>query len=102
MNKDEESFDQDQGDWAMGMIEYTISPNWFFAIADQYNDGYTDHEDQVHEAVHYFNLTCGYSKGANRFELGYGKKREGIFCVGGVCKQVPSSNGLTLTITSSF
>lgn len=101
VNKNEE-FDQDQGDWVMGMIEYTISPNWFFAIADQYNDGYTDHEDQKHEAVHYFNFNCGYTKGANRFELGYGKKREGIFCVGGVCKQVPSSNGLTLTITSSF
>jgi len=55
-----------------------------------------------HEAVHYLNISCGYSKGTNRFELGYGKKREGVFCVGGVCKNVPSSNGFTLSITSSF
>ena len=95
-------YDHDQGDWLMAMVEYTISPHWFFAIADQYNGGYTDHENQSYEAVHYFNLTFGYAKGANRFELGYGKKREGIFCVGGVCKNVPSSNGLTLSITSSF
>lgn len=92
-----EAYNQDQGDWVMALIEYTISPHWFFAIADQYNGGYTDQE-----AVHYFNVNCGYTKGANRFELGYGKKREGIFCVGGICKQVPSSNGLTLTVTSSF
>ncbi len=92
-----EAYDQDQGDWMMALIEYTISPNWFFAVADQYNGGYADQE-----AVHYFNVNCGYTKGANRFEFGYGKKREGIFCVGGVCKQVPSSNGLTLTVTSSF
>ena len=92
-----EAYDQDQGDWIMALIEYTISPHWFFAAADQYNGGYADQE-----AVHYFNVNCGYTKGANRFELGYGKKREGIFCVGGICKQVPSSNGLTLTVTSSF
>jgi len=34
--------------------------------------------------------------------LMYGKQREGIFCVGGVCRNVPASNGVTLTITSSF
>lgn len=98
----DEKYDYDQGDWMMGMLEYTISPHWFFAVADQYNGGYTDHDGVVVDAVHYFNLTAGFAKGANRFELGYGKKREGIFCVGGVCKNVPSSNGLTLSITSSF
>ena len=44
----------------------------------------------------------GFIKGANRFEIGYGKKREGIFCVGGVCKLVPSSNGFNLSVSSSF
>jgi hypothetical protein len=48
------------------------------------------------------NFNFGFLKGATRFEIGYGKKREGIFCVGGVCKVVPSSNGLNLSITSSF
>ena len=43
----------------------------------------------------------GYLKGANRIAIGYGKKRAGIFCVGGVCKEVPSSNGFNLTISSS-
>ncbi|MGB2457830.1 MAG: DUF6029 family protein [Flavobacteriales bacterium] len=92
---------KDQGDWVMGLVEYTFSPHWFFAFVDQYNGGYTS-EGKTYEAVHYLNISCGYSKGTNRFELGYGKVREGIFCVGGVCRNVPSSNGFTLNITSSF
>jgi len=95
-------YDVDQGDWAMAMIEYTVSPHWFLAIADQYNFGYTDHNGIQHDPLHYFNVNCGYTKGANRFAVGYGKKREGVFCVGGICKNVPSSNGFTLSITTSF
>ena len=92
---------KDQGDWVMGLVEYTFSPHWFFAFVDQYNGGYNS-EGKTYEAVHYLNISCGYSKGTNRFELGYGKVREGVFCVGGVCRNVPSSNGFTLNITSSF
>ncbi len=90
--------EQDDGDWSMGLAEYTISPHWFFAIQDLYNWGNKNPDKQLH----YFNADVGYIKGANRFTIGYGKKREGIFCVGGVCKTVPSSNGLTLSISSSF
>jgi len=87
-----------EGDWSMGLLEYTISPHWFFAIQDMYNWGNED----VSKQLHYVNLNAGFIKGANRFEIGYGKKREGIFCVGGVCKTVPSSNGFNLSISSSF
>ena len=87
-----------EGDWSMGLIEYTISPNWFFQIQDMYNWGNEDPDKQLH----YINMNIGFIKGANRFEIGYGKKREGIFCVGGVCKLVPSSNGFNLNITSNF
>jgi hypothetical protein len=100
-NKDKE-FYQDAGDWMLGLIEYTFAPHWFFAIVDQYNNGYIDYENIEHQAIHYLNISGGYSKGTNRFELGYGKKREGVFCVGGVCKNVPSSNGFTFSVTSSF
>ena len=87
-----------EGNWAMGLIEYTISPHWFFTIQDMYNYGNEKEDKQLH----YVNLTAGFIKGANRFEIGYGKKREGIFCVGGVCKLVPSSNGFSVNISSSF
>ena len=87
-----------EGDWIMTLAEYTISPNWFFAIQDMYNYGNEDESKRLH----YMNINFGFLKGATRFEIGYGKKREGIFCVGGICKVVPSSNGLNLSITSSF
>ena len=86
------------GDWHMMLAEYTISPNWFFALQDMYNYGNYDQEKRLH----YANVSVGFLKGANRFAIGYGKKRAGIFCVGGVCKEVPSSNGFSLNISSSF
>ena len=87
-----------EGDWSMALIEYTVSPNWFFTIQDMYNHG----NELSKKKLHYVNVAVGYLMGANRFEIGYGKKREGIFCVGGVCKTVPSSNGFSLNISSSF
>lgn len=90
--------DQDQGDWSTFVIEYTNSPHWFVAIQDQYNNG----NKNVDKRIHYFYSSVGYIKGANRITLNYGKQRAGIFCVGGVCRTVPASNGVNLSITSSF
>ena len=87
---------QHEGNWAMGLIEYTVSPNYFFALQNMYNYGNNSNK------IHYPNLSAGYTKGANRFALGYGKQRQGINCVGGVCREVPKSNGISLSITSSF
>ena len=89
---------QDQQDWATVLIEYTYSPHWFIAIMDQYNYG----NKKTTDRIHYYFASAGYVKGANRFQLGYGRQRAGIFCVGGVCRTVPAANGLTLSITSSF
>ena len=89
---------QHYGNWAMAMIEYTYSPHWFIAVYDQYNYGNPDE----HHRIHYFNASAGYVKGANRIQIGYGKQREGVLCVGGVCRNVPAANGFMLTITSSF
>ena len=90
--------EQDKGDWATVILEYNWSPHWFFSIMDQYNYG----NDNTEERVHYVYGTMGYINGSNRISVGYGKRREGIFCVGGVCRAVPASNGFELTITSSF
>ena len=87
-----------EGDWSMGLIEYTISPHWFLTIQDMYNWG----NEKIEKQLHYINIDAGFNKGANRFSIGYGKKREGIFCIGGVCKFVPSSNGFNINISSSF
>ena len=59
-----------EGDWSMGLVEYAISPNWFFALQDMYNYGNYDQEKRLH----YANVSVGFLKGANRFAIGYGKK----------------------------
>ena len=89
---------QDKQDWAFLLFEYWVNSHWYMAATDQYNYGNLNED----ERYHYYNVSTGYVKDANRIELSYGKQREGIFCVGGVCRNVPASNGVTLTITSSF
>lgn len=103
------STEQDQGDWATALAEFTFSPHWFIAIMDQYNyvtfddtflqDGKVEVEP---ERIHYPIGSLGFIRGGNRFQMNYGRQRAGIFCVGGVCRQVPAANGLTLSITSTF
>ena len=95
---------QDQQEWATLLIEYSFSPHWFIAIMDQYNYGNTskDVNWNFNQRIHYYFASAGYVRGTNRFQLGYGRQRAGIFCVGGVCRTVPAANGLTLSITSSF
>jgi len=90
--------EQDRGNWAAIVLEYSMSPHWFFAVIDQYNYGNPVESEQVH----YLYGTVGYIKDTTRISLAYGRQREGIFCVGGVCRAVPASNGVNLTITSSF
>ena len=89
---------QDHGNWATAVAEFTFSPHWFVAAMDQYNYG----GPVVTEEIHYPIGSVGYIRGGSRFSLSYGRQRAGIFCVGGVCRVVPASNGLTLSITSTF
>ena len=87
-----------KGNWATALLEWTPTGNWFFAVYDQYNYG----NPNAIARIHYFLGTFGYNKEASRIAISYGKQSAGIFCVGGVCRTVPASNGLTLSITSSF
>lgn len=89
---------EDKGNWAAALIEYTVSPHWFFTIADQYNYG----NKHTNERIHYYTGSLGYTVKTTRISLTYGRQREGVVCVGGVCRQVPASSGFYLTVSSSF
>lgn len=88
---------QDLGSWAMGLIEVGFS-NFLIFASDEVN--YNGVAKGI--PLHYYNGGVAYAKGANRFSLSYGRQRAGLICVGGVCRLVPASSGLTLSITSSF
>lgn len=86
------------GSWAVGMVEWTPNTHIFVAALDQYNYG----NPEKNLRLHYFLVTAGYTSGPHRISVSYGKQRAGIFCVGGVCRNVPASNGVAISITSSF
>lgn len=89
---------EDKGNWAALLEEVTIGEHWSLAAWDQWDYG---NEEATHR-FHYVNAQATYLRGASRIAIGYGKQRAGIFCVGGVCRFVPATNGFTLSITSSF
>ena len=89
---------QDKGDWAMLLLEYNIAPKWFFSIMDQYNYGNPSQDLRLH----YYTAAMAFVQGPHRIAMAYGRQREGLLCVGGVCRQVPASNGFTLNISTSF
>jgi hypothetical protein len=104
---------QDYGNWAMLMLEYSFSPHWFFVVSDQYN--YISTDDKIAENTmnyvhngrelnrnHYYTLAAGYNKRSSRIQLSYGKQREGILCVGGVCRAVPAAYGFNISLTTTF
>ncbi len=95
---DEEREKRIDGNWAFGLVEYSIAPHWFFTITDEYNYG----NPVVAKRIHYWTLSVAMVWGGFRVQLGYGKQRRGIVCVGGVCRTVPASNGAFLSLTGSF
>ncbi len=102
----------DKGDWATLLLEYTISPSWFFSFMLQNNYGNPNEFNsnpvdiglfsERAKAINYPIVTCGYIRESTRFMVSYGRQRAGLFCVGGVCRFVPANNGLTLSFTHSF
>jgi hypothetical protein len=89
---------QDSGNWVAALLEYSIAPKWFFSVRDEYNFN----NPVSSNTYHYYSAAFGFTNGPNRIQMAYGLQREGILCVGGVCRRVPAASGLTLTIVSSF
>ncbi len=89
---------EDQGSWYTGLLELTLAPKWFFSIMDQYNVGTSKKPANLHYPV----ASVGFIHHSLRVTTSYGRQRAGLFCVGGICRVVPASNGLTLSITNSF
>ncbi len=89
---------QDLGDWATVVAEYTISPKWFFSTVNQYNYGNYIKAERLFYPIG----QIGFIKNSTRVTLSYGRQRAGIFCIGGICRVVPASNGASISISSSF
>ena len=86
------------GAWMQALVEYTIAPKYFITVLDQWNYG-NKYEDKQ---VHYPTVNFAFIHEATRVSIGYGRLRAGLLCVGGICRPVPASNGLNVSLTSSF
>ena len=88
----------DKKNWVAGTVEYNFNRKFSMYLNDMYNYG----NDDTTKQIHYYNVGAVYAKGATRFALGYGRQRGGLVCVGGVCRFVPESTGLSMSITTTF
>lgn len=93
-----EEYYKKRGNWAAFLLEYTIAPKWFVSIADKYNYGNPIEENRDH----YITGSVGFIKDQTRIALSGGRQSQGLVCVGGVCREVPASSGVSITITTSF
>lgn len=98
IDNESNNFDPDRGNWATAVIEYTISPDWYFSLVFQSNYGNPVEKDRINYPI----AIVGKVWGATRLQMAYGRQNEGLFCVGGVCRFVPASNGLTVSFSHSF
>ncbi len=88
------STDDDEGDWAFGLIELSLLPNFMFTVSDEWNCGETD--------LHYYNASVTYNTGAHRIQVGYARTNPGLNCSGGVCRWIPATKGATLSYNYNF
>ena len=90
--------DQDKKNWAGGTVEMNLNSKLSFFVYDLYNYG----NDTDFLRNHYYNVGGAFRKKATRIALNYGRQRGGLVCVGGVCRFVPESSGLALSLNTSF
>tara|TARA_B100000900_G_scaffold160623_1_gene136379 strand:+ start:355 stop:2022 length:1668 start_codon:yes stop_codon:yes gene_type:complete len=87
-----------RGDMAMALVEWTINHDWTIALQDIFNYGHPT----LSRRIHYPILSLIHFNGPTRVQIGYGRQQQGVFCVGGVCRVVPPSSGLSISLTTSL
>jgi hypothetical protein len=89
---------QDKKNWMAVTSEFNFNSHFSIFATDMYNYG----NYNSNKRNHYYNLGASYSKNRNRYAISYGRQREGLLCVGGVCRVVSAATGLTFNINISF
>ncbi len=84
--------------WAASQVEFNVKSTWSFFAIDLYNYG----NDDTNERIHYYNVGLAFKPNAVRVQASYGRQRGGLVCVGGVCRFVPESAGLNLSVNVAF
>lgn len=90
---------QDFGNWGMALAELGLGGKWFVYASDEVNY----HEfGSSKKAKHFYAGGLVYVQGGTRLSLNYARQREGLVCVGGICRLVPASNGFGISVNTTF
>ncbi|MCP9762263.1 DUF6029 family protein [Lacihabitans soyangensis] len=84
---------QDKGSWALALVDLRIKSKWSVFVTDEVN--YSQNE-------HYYQVGSNFNLGSKTLGISYGKVREGLFCVGGVCQIIPEYEGLSVNFGINF
>jgi hypothetical protein len=90
--------DSDKKNWASSLVEFNINSKFSVYCSDMYNYGNKNDFQQTH----YYNFGGAFRQKSTRIAINYGRQRGGLVCVGGVCRVVPESSGLSLSLNTSF
>ncbi len=90
--------DTDKRNWAGATLEFNFNDRWSAYVWDMYNYG----NETASQQTHYYNLGGTFRTGATRIAVNYGRQRGGLVCVGGVCRFVPESTGISLSLSTAF
>lgn len=90
--------DYDKKNWAGMTTEFNLNSKASFFVSDLYNYG----NDLDYYRNHYYNIGGAFRQKSTRIALTFGRQRGGLVCVGGVCRNVPTSSGLSLSLNTSF
>lgn len=90
--------DYDRKNWASSTVEFNLNSKLSLYVLDLYNYGNDDPEMRSH----YYNFGGAFRQKSTRIGFNYGRQRGGLVCVGGVCRFVPESSGVTLSLNTTF
>lgn len=90
--------DADKKNWGSATVECNLNAKWSLYVSDMYNYGNDDKELQHH----YYNIGGAFRQKSTRIGINYGRQRGGLVCVGGVCRFVPESTGIALSLNTTF
>ena len=87
-----------EGQWFATALELSLYKHWMVFGQYSYNIGYAP--EASHE--HCYNAGLSWTYKAHRIMLSYLKSNDGYNCVGGVCRYIPTQQGVNVTYTFSW
>ncbi len=90
--------DSDKKNWGSATVEFNLNSKFSVFVSDMYNYG----NDNPDLRNHYYNMGGSFRKNATRIALNYGRQRGGLICIGGVCRFVPESSGISISLNTTF